>query len=143
MAEINPFNDVPTIQEPNSTQQIAGQSFVSAPAGLAVGAGGQIVRLDPYSGLWIGGRTAATAPFAVDLNGVMKATGAILSDYASQIDLSNLEGSALLKDSTTQILGGVIKVGGNNIIIDGANKRIIINDGTYDRILIGYQSGGF
>ena len=37
-----------------------------------------------------------------------------------------------------------ITVGVNNeIVIDGANKRIIINDGTHDRILLGYHSGGF
>jgi len=30
-----------------------------------------------------------------------------------------------------------------NVKIDGVNKRILINDGTNDRILIGYQSGGF
>lgn len=29
------------------------------------------------------------------------------------------------------------------IELDGTNQRIIINDGTYDRILLGYQQGGF
>lgn len=29
------------------------------------------------------------------------------------------------------------------IKIDGANKRIVINDGTTDRIYFGYDSGGF
>lgn len=32
---------------------------------------------------------------------------------------------------------------GPNIKIDGRNKRIIVNDGANDRILIGYQEGGF
>lgn len=36
-----------------------------------------------------------------------------------------------------------ITVGITNIKIDGTNKRIIVNDGTYDRILIGYQASGF
>jgi len=40
------------------------------------------------------------------------------------------------------IVGRVV-VGNNNIIIDGENKTIIVNDGTYDRVLIGYQAGGF
>ncbi len=31
----------------------------------------------------------------------------------------------------------------SNVKIDGANKRILISDGIDDRILIGYQSGGF
>lgn len=29
------------------------------------------------------------------------------------------------------------------ILIDGENNRIIVNDGTYDRVLIGYSLGGF
>lgn len=40
-------------------------------------------------------------------------------------------------------ISGAIEVGGGNVQIDGANKRIIINDGTDDIILIGYQQGGF
>ena len=50
---------------------------------------------------------------------------------------------ALLKAGSSQNLTGDIQVGTGNVKIDGANKRIIINDGTNDRILIGYQSGGF
>ena len=49
--------------------------------------------------------------------------------------------------SFNQMSGGTITVlanlGTGNIKLDGANKQIIINDGTNDRILIGYQSGGF
>lgn len=50
---------------------------------------------------------------------------------------------ALLKSATAQNLTGDVQVGTGNVKIDGANKRIIINDGSNDRILIGYQSGGF
>lgn len=45
-----------------------------------------------------------------------------------------------------QQLHGNIRVGNKgagSVLIDGQNNRIIINDGTYDRILIGYQEGGF
>lgn len=41
------------------------------------------------------------------------------------------------------LISGSVVVGDNNVIIDGEQKNIIINDGTYDRILIGYQAGGF
>jgi len=34
-------------------------------------------------------------------------------------------------------LGDKIQVGGDNIIIDGSNRRIILNDGNVDRIIIG------
>lgn len=36
-----------------------------------------------------------------------------------------------------------IKVGNTNVLIDGANKRIIISDGTNDRVLIGYAQSLF
>ncbi|MCR4306241.1 MAG: hypothetical protein NUV73_04120 [Candidatus Daviesbacteria bacterium] len=41
------------------------------------------------------------------------------------------------------VITGQVIVGNNNVIIDGVNRRIIVNDGTYDRVLIGYQLGGF
>lgn len=50
---------------------------------------------------------------------------------------------AILKAGTSQNLSGDIEVGTGNVKIDGANKRILISDGTDDRILIGYDSGGF
>ncbi len=50
---------------------------------------------------------------------------------------------ALLKAGASQVLSGDVQVGNGNVLIDGANKRIVIGDGTYNRILIGYQSGGF
>jgi len=36
-----------------------------------------------------------------------------------------------------------VYVGNNNVILDGVNKRIIVNDGTNDRVLIGYLAGKF
>jgi len=37
----------------------------------------------------------------------------------------------------------LIKVGGELIEFDSANRRILIRDGTDPRILIGYDQGGF
>ena len=72
---------------------------------------------------------------------------AILVPQASgeaTITTLNQAGNTIRADN---IVGGTVSVGVNlgetNILLDGANKRIIINDGSYDRILIGYQSGGF
>lgn len=48
--------------------------------------------------------------------------------------------------STAGMLPGttVLRIGGDeNVIIDGANRRILISDGTNDRVLIGYQKNGF
>lgn len=50
---------------------------------------------------------------------------------------------ALIKAGAAQNLTGDILVGDGNVKIDGGNKRILISDGTDDRILIGFQSGGF
>lgn len=44
---------------------------------------------------------------------------------------------ALLKAGSSQALTGDIQVGGANVKIDGANGRILINDGTNNRIVIG------
>lgn len=57
-------------------------------------------------------------------------------------------GSVIAADIDVGLLtAGTIEVaanlGNSNVILDGANKRIIVNDGTNDRILIGYLSGKF
>jgi hypothetical protein len=44
---------------------------------------------------------------------------------------------------TGSIISGSVVVGNNNVIIDGENRQIVVNDGQYDRILIGYQLNGF
>lgn len=144
MAEINPFNDVPTIQEPNSVQQVGGMDYLSSPSGLMIGAGGQAIKADPFSGFWVGGRTFATAPFSVDLNGNVILNSATILGYASDADITavegditSLEGSVLTKASTTQILSGVIKLGGDNLIMDGANVQIRMADASNTRLMLG------
>lgn len=82
------------------------------------------------NGIWLGAADFVDAPFKVDMEGNMTATSLDLSAYVS-------------KAGTDQTLTGDIKVGNGNVKIDGANKRILINDGSCDIILIGYQSGGF
>jgi len=50
---------------------------------------------------------------------------------------------ALLKAGTSQTLSGDISVGSTRVKIDGDNGRFMVNDGTNDRILIGYLLNGF
>lgn len=59
--------------------------------------------------------------------------------------LDAVSGDAAFKGTIQagSFISGAVEVGGGNVQIDGANKRIIINDGVYDIILIGYQAGGF
>lgn len=60
----------------------------------------------------------------------------------SQISNDKVSGLSASK-ITTGTLSVIMNVGGSNVLIDGENTRIVINDGTNDRILIGYQSEGF
>jgi len=54
---------------------------------------------------------------------------AMMSSGSTEINFDNAQMSGSL--------GDMIQVGGNNIIIDGANRRIVVNDGNNDRIVIG------
>lgn len=61
----------------------------------------------------------------------------VSSSDRDRITPRNLATSGVLPGNT------VIQIGTSNIKIDGANRRIIISDGTTDRIIIGFLSGGF
>ena len=83
--------------------------------------------------------------------------GAVTSDKLGEgsVDTINLVDYAVTDAKITsmsadKILAGdlVVAVGvgssnGGYIRLDGENNRIIVNDGTDNRILIGFQSGGF
>lgn len=138
---IEAFNDIPRRPLPQR-EGIGGFNDLRSIAALQVGVGNRAFKSDE-SGIWLGAHKWADAPFRVDMQGNVVATSATFAAYASQSDLSDLEDEALLKAGTSQALTGDIQVGVGNVKIDGANKRILINDGSDDRILIGYQSGGF
>lgn len=60
------------------------------------------------------------------------------------IKIYNDEGDLVFDvTSGTANIASQVTVGDSNIVLDGTNKRILINDGTYDRVLIGYDEGGF
>lgn len=136
---VDAYNNIPDISIDSGTTQ--GKDTLNV-AAMNVGFGDTCFKTDDQ-GIWLGSDKFTTAPFRVNMDGDLVASSATITGYASDSDLTDLENAALVKASTTQILSGKIIVGDNKITIDGVNKRIIINDGTYDRILIGYQSGGF
>ena len=76
-------------------------------------------------------------------------TNRIRSITADKISAGTINSTVVYSGSieASQIKAGTISVslglGGGNVTIDGANKRILVNDGTTDRILIGYGSGLF
>lgn len=51
--------------------------------------------------------------------------------------------NSILTGTPSQNFFGTLNVGNNRVKIDGQNGRQVINDGTRDIILIGYQKGGF
>ena len=125
------------------TEGIGGLDDLRRVAAFQVGAGNRTVKMDG-SGLWLGANKFADAPFSVNLDGDVIASSATFSSYALDADLDTLDASALKKTGADQPLTGDIRVGaGANVKLDGANARILINDGSDDRILIGFQSGGF
>ena len=136
------FTDIKQQPLPEISTTVGGQQFFDNLFSLAIGSGGNAFKADK-DGIWLGADKFANAPFKVNMQGLLTAAGAVLTGYASSTDVSTLMAQALLKDNTTQILGGVIKVGGNNYVIDGVNRRSTISDGANIRILMGYQLGGF
>lgn len=54
-------------------------------------------------------------------------------------------GNAVFKGEVRSgsVVTGQVIVGNNSVIIDGESRTIIVNDGQYDRVLIGYDPGGF
>lgn len=52
-----------------------------------------------------------------------------------------VSGWTITKDGTFELgpgnFRGQITVGGTNLLIDGVNKRIVLNDGTTNRVVIG------
>jgi hypothetical protein len=77
---------------------------------------------------------ASTAPVA---------TPTTLDGVSSVLAQSNVNSIAFDQAQVSGSLGDKIQIGGTNVIIDGTNRRITINDGTVDRVIIGEQTGGF
>lgn len=132
MADINPFNDIADNGIQTSTD-FYGQDLLDNVAAIKIGAGDQSFKADE-SGIWLGANAFADAPFRVDMDGNITATSLDLSLYVA-------------KAGTNEQVSGTIRLGTGtgsaSIILDGVNKRIIVNDGTNDRVLIGYQLNGF
>jgi len=87
--------------------------------------------------------------FVVGVSGDIRISpgGIVARDKAGNVtfSLEGDEGSAVFKGEVKagSLVSGEVIVGNNNVVIDGANRRIVVNDGTNDRIVLGYQSEGF
>ena len=108
---------------------IAGLNDMRRVGALEIGTGNRAVKADE-SGLWLGANKFADAVFSVDMSGNMIASSATFSQYIS-------------KAGTSQALTGDFNLNDGNVKIDGANNRVLINDGTDDRVLLGKLAGKF
>jgi hypothetical protein len=77
--------------------------------------------------------TLSEAGFNVYLNRELYSVeGSISLTFGSnQVDASNLVGGIIGSE-------GIIYLGSKQVRLDGKNRRIVINDGTTDRVIIGY-----
>lgn len=119
----NAFKNVSRKSLPYNEGKIGGQDYLDRVAGVQVGEGSKVMRMD-QTGMWLGAATFAQAPFSVDMEGNLVASSATFGQY-------------LAKAVTGQTLSGDFSVGASNVLIDGSNQRILINDGSDNRIVIG------
>jgi len=103
------------------------------------GASGKDCKITPTiaAGLNVSGITAAQ----ITANTITATEIAANTITASEISGDQLD--VLAAKTGTLDVDEYITVGDSNIKIDGANKRILINDGSDDRVLLGYQEDGF
>lgn len=74
-------------------------------------------------------------------NGITARNSSGLTTFAIDGDTGDAVFAGKLQSGS--VITGEVIVGDNSVIIDGVNRQILVNDGTTDRILIGYQLGGF
>jgi hypothetical protein len=98
------FYDVPLaplpVQDPNSR---GGSQYLSDIAEMQIGFGSSVFRAD-QQGIWLGASTFEDAPFSVDMDGNIVATGLTLSSLVGTLDdISN--GSTYFKTTAAQVTG--------------------------------------
>lgn len=75
-------------------------------------------------GIWLGAADFADATFSVDMDGNVIAASATFGQYLS-------------KAGVAQVLTGDIQVKDSKVSIDGTNGRIVTNDGSNNRAVMG------
>lgn len=102
----------------------------------------QNFELQQSGGLQIGNfQDGQTGDIKITPNGVVARNSSGVTTFALDGDTGDASFAGEIKSGS--LVSGQVIVGNNRIIIDGENQTIIVNDGSYDRILIGYQENGF
>lgn len=87
-----------------SSTSLTSTNFVLNTSGryITLGTGNTIVNIDAYNGIWLGNAALASAPFAVDLNGSIKATSGTIGGWTlSSTSLTAGTGSSSVGMSTS------------------------------------------
>ncbi len=120
-----------SLQSGELAGDISSVGFVSGSEGWKIYSNGDV---EFNNGVFRGALSAST----IDIG------GADSTSFHVDIDGNMWSGAAAFASAPFKVSStGVLTVGVTNVTIDGPNKRILINDGSNDRILLGYQSGGF
>jgi hypothetical protein len=91
----------------------------------------------------VGSANIGTAAIGSANIGTAQITSALIEDAAvTNAKIVDLDASKI-KAGTVTVGINLGTLGSGYLKLDGANNRITVNDGSDDRILIGYQSGGF
>lgn len=134
------FNDIEdTPLEPSDDMK--GLSYLDKVLALQIGNGSNVLRSDE-SGLWLGAAKWADAPYRVDMDGkvssgidphivIMYGNHAVYRLWAGAEDPTaarfsvDLDGNVLIQSASGQL------------VLDALNNRILVTDGTNNRIVIG------
>lgn len=102
----------------------------------------QNFELQQSGGLQIGNfQEDLTGDIKITPNGIVARNSSGITTFALDGDSGDASFAGEIKSGS--LVSGQVVVGNNRIIIDGENQTIIVNDGSTDRILIGYQENGF
>lgn len=96
--------------------------------------------VDTSGNMWWGDfEDYASATIKISSAGASFLSGATISGNITAGSGSNIPFDKVTAANNSNTLG----LGGSNVQLKGGVPAIILNDGTYDRVLIGYDSGGF
>ena len=102
----------------------------------------QSFEFTPSGAIQIGELLAGiTGDIRISPNGIVARDSAGITTIA----IDGTTGDVTIKGTlqSGSVISGLVAVGDNSIVLDGESRTIVVNDGTNDRILIGYDQGGF
>lgn len=151
---IDAFNDIELIPLPQKEGKIAGMDYLDRVNAMQVGQGSKVLRVDE-SGIWLGAKKFANAPFSVDMLGNVIASSLIASGYilvagaaadvnagattisGGKITVNTIDADRIMASNIDVAVDVGTGAGSAYVRLDGVNNRIIVNDGTTNRIVIG------